>query len=728
MHQINQMEPMKASGAGILAGILCAVILATPASAQSVRPGWGATPYQTATETGVTFRAWAPNASGVQVAGDFSGWNSLDPPLEREGSGGVWSADYPGIREGGAYKFKLNGAEWRSDPRARRIDQANHGNALIVQSATTRRTADFFPVAQPDRVIYELHPGTFVDPDPSDDRCGTLWDAIQGLDHLVDLGVSVVELMPVCEFTTARSWGYNGAYPFAVEEDYGGPDALKAFVRACHERGLMVLLDVVYNHWDAAGALWQFDGWTPAPEFGGIYCYSSAPHCCTPWGPRPDYSRTEVRDYILENLSLWKEEFGIDGFRWDAPRFIVQTTPDDPGASRFLPEGEALLLEAMAWLDTQWPGTVNIAEDLGETDLFDQHWEVGLPARLRDVLMAPIGETPLAEAAALLAGSARRVVYSESHDTAGALNGGRRFPAWIDPDNSESRSARKTSMLAAALVFSMPGTPLLLQGQEILETRPFTDQDPLDWSRLDPAADILSCYRDLIRLRRNLDGTSAGLQGDTVEILRIDETKQVLAYRRSQADTPSNAVVVVAHFSDTTLTNVFLPFPSDGDWMTLFNGDDPKYGADFGGAGPAGLTVRGGIAVLDVGPQTCLMFARATDADGDGLPDWWEMQHAGNLTDLEASADSDGDGLTDAQEKAAGTRPLDAGSGLRCRLAGTTLEWAALAGKEYEIQASERLTDGFHLLTNRVADISGPLSIPLDAYGYSARFFRIQLR
>jgi 1,4-alpha-glucan branching enzyme len=729
MPRVNRTPSAKTTAIRVLAGLLCAFTLIAQASGQSARPGWGATVFRTAAESGVTFRVWAPNASTVQVATDFNGWNPLAPPLAREGATGVWSADYPGIPVGSAYKFILNGTEWKSDPRARRIDQTNHDNARVVEPATNPVGPDFFPVAEADRVIYELHPGTFVDPDPTDDRCGTLWDAISGLDHLVRLGVTTVELMPVCEFQTARSWGYNGAHPFAVEEDYGGPEALKAFVRAGHARGLMVLLDVVFNHWDAEGALWQFDGWTPSPEFGGIYFYSSRPADTTPWGPRPDYSRVEVRDYILENLAMWKEEFGLDGFRWDAPRFIVQTTPDDPAQSLPLPDGETLLSEALEWLDAQWPGTVNIAEDLGETELFDRHWDVGLPARLRTVLTSREGDNPMAEAAALLAGSPRRVVFSESHDTAGTLNGGKRFPAWMDPGDAGSRTARKKSMLAAALVFSMPGTPMILQGQEGLETRPFTDQDPVDWGRIQTEeTNVLACYRDLIRLRRNLDGHSAGLQGEALEILRIDETAQVLAYRRKYTDTASNEVVVVAHFSDAPLTNYSLPFPADGDWMTIFNGDDPKYGADFAGAGPAGVTVRDSRAVIDIGPQTCLLFARATDADGDELPDWWERQQAGNLTDLAAAADPDGDGLTNAQEKAAGTRPLDAGSGLRCRIVGATLEWPAIVGKEYEVYASERLIDGFHLLTNRSAAVSGPLSIPLDRSGRASRFFRIKLR
>ncbi len=726
LHQLN-IQPSRNRKIRVALGLF--LLLSLTSRAQSSRPGWGATVYETETGTGVTFRVWAPNASSVQVGGDFSGWSNLEPFLQPEGTSGVWSADYSGIEEGAAYKFKLNDSTWKSDPRGRWINQAEYGNAQIVKSkSVSNHTASCF-IPEAERVIYELHPGTFVDPDPDDDRCGTLWDAIGGLPHLEELGINVIELMPVSEFTSDRSWGYNGAYPFAVEEDYGGPEALKAFVEAAHSRGMMVLLDVVYNHWDASGVLWQFDEWATSPEFGGIYSYASNGICCTPWGPRPDYTRTEVREYIFDNLRMWKEEFGLDGFRWDAPRFILQSEPDNPEDSIYLAEGESLMREAVAMLEDEWPGTVNIAEDLGESDLFDQHWEVGMAERLGEMLAVSNSGVSLSEVVSILESADDRVVYSESHDTAGDLNGGNRMPARVDPDNPESHFARKTSLLAAALVFSMPGTPMILQGQEQFDIRTFSDATPLDWDEPNAEADaVASCYRDLISLRRNRDGCSTGLQGSNINVFWTDDDAQVLAYRRWADDDPSGEVIVVANFSDTTVSNYMLPVSCDGDWMTIFNGDSPAYGNDFSGTGPQGLVARGAGTAVDIGARSCLMFAHATDSDADGLPDWWELERAGDLSRLNGTTDTDADGLTDLQEKAAGTEPLNAASALQCLSGTDALTWSAVAGRAYDIEICEDLTEGFRFWTNRVAEISGPVSLSLTAPGPGNRFYRIRLQ
>ena len=138
-------------------------------------------------------------------------------------------------------------------------------------------------------MIYELHVGSFTAPDGG---LGTFASLTDKLDHLVELGVNAVELMPVMEFAGDRSWGYNPAHLFAVESSYGGPDALKRFVRTCHQRGIAVIIDVVYNHFGPSDLdLWQFDGWSENDK-GGIYFYNDW-RSSTPWGDaRPDYGRS----------------------------------------------------------------------------------------------------------------------------------------------------------------------------------------------------------------------------------------------------------------------------------------------------------------------------------------------------------------------------------------------------------------------------------------------------
>ncbi len=132
--------------------------------------------------------------------------------------------------------------------------------------------------------------------------------------------------MPPFEFAGDRSWGYNPAFPYAVESTYGGPDELKQLVRAAHEHGIAVILDVVYNHLGPSDLdLWQFDGWSEDDK-GGIYFYQDE-RSTTPWGEtRPDYGRQDVREFLRDNVLQWLDEFRVDGLRWDATAYISSIT------------------------------------------------------------------------------------------------------------------------------------------------------------------------------------------------------------------------------------------------------------------------------------------------------------------------------------------------------------------------------------------------------------------
>src|SRR6185503_12184793 len=145
------------------------------------------------------------------------------------------------------------------------------------------------------------------DPTPASGGPGKFTDAIARLSYLTNLGVNAVELMPLAEFAGDYSWGYNPADLYAVENvGYGGPDGLKNFVKAAHQRGLRVLHDVVHNHYGPSDLdLWGFDvGTTP-----GIYFYSATGICCNAWGSRPNYASSGVRSFITGNFQLWLDEY-----------------------------------------------------------------------------------------------------------------------------------------------------------------------------------------------------------------------------------------------------------------------------------------------------------------------------------------------------------------------------------------------------------------------------------
>ena len=322
--------------------------------AASVRPGIGATRYP----GGVTFRTWAPFAVAVRVVGPGNNWTS-GTELSSEG-GGYWSVDVAGASAGDQYAFLLTTGSHdeirRADARARWV-VSSIGNAIVYPGDAYDWGDGFFSTpAWSTAVIYEMHIGTFTS---NGGAPGTLRTAITKLDYLRDLGVNVIEILPVGEFGGFRSKGYNTMLPFAVESDYGGPDALKDFVREAHARGIAVVADVIYNHFGAADlerSLWRYDGWSQDGG-GGIYFYNDWREA-TPWqSPRPDYGRAEVRDFIVDSVLMWLEEFRLDGLRFDQTAQMWSASGTD------LPEGWWLLQRINDTVNSRQPWKIMIAED-----------------------------------------------------------------------------------------------------------------------------------------------------------------------------------------------------------------------------------------------------------------------------------------------------------------------------------------------------------------------------
>ena len=181
------------------------------------------------------FRVWAPHAESVAVTGTFNHWNPRRHAMKKEGASGVWSLEVREAKPGDEYMFLINGEVERKDPRARMVT-SSEGKGVIYDTSGFDWGRDWRrpEVALGDLVIYQLHPGTFHDPDPQDGEPGTLHEAIAKLDHLAQMGINCVLLMPVNEFAGRYSWGYNPSDLFAIESAYGGPDVLKEFVKACH--------------------------------------------------------------------------------------------------------------------------------------------------------------------------------------------------------------------------------------------------------------------------------------------------------------------------------------------------------------------------------------------------------------------------------------------------------------------------------------------------------------
>lgn len=603
----------------------CLLGWAGGARAQSSRPGWGAIPYADGGGTGVTFRVWAPAAASVSVAGSFNGWNSTANPLVQEAAtSGVWSADVSAARTNSSYKFVVNGSLWRSDPRSRIIDSADNDNSVVVPAAAFDWGSDSASITNArDLVIYEAHVGTFPG------AGGTFAAFSNRLGYLAELGATAVELMPINEFPSATSWGYNPTYPFAVEKNYGTPDALKFLVREAHRNGLVMLMDVVHNHWDGGSSLWQIDGTTPGPYF-----YANDPYTYTPWGPRPDYGREEVRAYINDTFRMWLDEYHMSGFRWDAPKHIIYTTNDV-----FIPDGLTMVTNALRLMATNYSGVWNIAEDTKEISGFDYHWDLTFAWEIKGVLtQSSDANRDMPTVARNVAGTPGRIIFTESHDTTGDLNGGARLPTAIQAAEPEGYYARKRSQLGMALVMTSPGTPMIWQGQEVLETNAFSDIRPMDWTRTNSQAGNWRLYRDLIRLRRDLDGVSAGLKGDSASAYQVDNANKLIAYSRWDSLATGDAVVVVANFANAVRSNYPVQFPEAGTWYALFNGDSTDYAGDYEDVGSLEVAAAGAPATgpVTIGRYSALIFSRAPRTgmvlreavladlpagNGDGVPD-----------------------------------------------------------------------------------------------------------
>jgi len=635
---------------------------------QSSRPGMGSIPYADAMGTGVTFRVWAPNASTVSVRGTFNGWG--ETALVEEGSSGVWSADVPAALAGHEYKYYINGSKWKKDPRGRQVVHSL-GNTIVYDPSAfdwmgdTRLSVDKYST-----VIYEMHVGAFYDSSPGNDFPGSFADAINKLDHLQELGINAVELMPIWEYPGNFSWGYNPTDPYAVEGQYGygGPDGLKAFVKAAHARGIRVFMDVVHNHYGQTDnnedelALYNFEG-GGGP---GIYFYSgSYPGiCCTPWGPRPDYFSEGVRSYIIDNFRMWMDECHVDGFRWDA---VGAMRHYDPGYVSILEADSLIHYINYTTIHADHPGAFSIAEDDPSGMDFDSVWNHGFASTLIDQVTKTTDADRDMDAlgGAMSTSSIFNVLFVETHDLVGALNGAsnQRLPVRIDGGTPDSYWARKRSMLAAAVLMTTPGVPMLFMGQEMLEDAQFDDHNQLDWSHATSYPGVLRFFKDMIHLRRNLDDVSRGLTGGnlTMRVLRNDAPWKLLAFYRWGAGT-DDQVMVVMNFTANNIPSYWISgWPADGDWYVNLNSDWTTYGSDFGNQGSSLVNVSGGNGEVAIGPYGVLVLSRqahpALDADLDGLLNGWEQAHFGSPTAAVATADNDNDGADNTNEQAADTDP-----------------------------------------------------------------------
>ena len=250
------------------------------------------------TPDGARFRLWAPAAKRVDLL-------LTDPqPMTRDDDG-WYSADIAGAKAGTRYKFRIDDEVDVPDPASPfQPDDVFGQSELIDHAAYPWRARDWRGRPWQEAVVLETHVGTFT-------RQGTYRGMIDKLDHLVETGITALELMPLADFAGSRGWGYDGVLWYAPDSAYGRPEDLKALIDEAHLRGLMVMLDVVYNHFGPEG------------NYLGRYAPNFFTDAHTPWGSAIDYRVPEVRAFAIGNALHWLRDYRFDGLRLDAVNTIV---------------------------------------------------------------------------------------------------------------------------------------------------------------------------------------------------------------------------------------------------------------------------------------------------------------------------------------------------------------------------------------------------------------------
>ncbi len=547
-------------------------------------------------DNGVDFAVWAPFAKDVSllltVEFDFK-----EHPMKSDGKG-YWYIEDVEAEPGQSYRYRITTADSKqfdkNDPYARQLTDSDNGLSVIVSRDFEWEGAEKFTSAPKEKaIIYELHIGTFNKPDAS--TSGTFASAIEKLDYLRDLGVNYIELMPVTSMATSHGWGYAPNYIFSVENSYGGRHGLLNFVKACHEKGIGVILDVVYNHFYGDTDLWQYDGWSENNR-GGIYFYNDK-RGDTPWGGRPDYGRPEVRQFLLDNVAMWFSEFKVDGLRVDSTIYMRTMDGNNKDPAQAIPDAWSLLGEMtdlahkinpysllIAEDNSSNPGLVAATKDGGAG--FDAQWEVGFPHVIRDSLgITQNGEQPRLQGIEYELGHTYtgdafdKVIFSDSHDT--AANGSVRLNEAVTPGNAESLTARHLALLANTVALTAPGIPMFLQGQEFMQEGAFNDWKMLEWEKTEQFAGIVLAHKHLIDLRLNKYNNTAGLLGQYTKLIHRDDENNVIAYHRKNKGGTGDDTVIVINFSRNNFKEYNLTLPHEGDWRVRFNSCWKGYSVDF---------------------------------------------------------------------------------------------------------------------------------------------------
>ena len=575
---------------------------------------------------GVTrFRVWAPEARTVEVCIEHP--IALTVELERA-TDGYFVGESTSIRSGALYKYAVDGKGPWPDPCSRYQPQGPHGPSAVVDDTYAWRDAEWRGATLEGQVLYELHVGTFT-------REGTFDAALQRLTYLRDLGITMIELLPVAECPGRWNWGYDGVQLFAPFHHYGAPDDFKHFVDAAHALGIAVILDVVYNHL--------------GPDGNYLKCFS--PHYFsktyqTEWGEALNFDAEHcygARDFVINNAKYWVNEFHLDGFRLDAtqsifdsghPHVIAQMVRESRAITNrhlvFIAEnepqrGEHLLPPEQGGfgLDGMWNDDFHHSMRVALTGSRDGYF-LDYTGRAQELLSAikhgflyqgQYYYWQKKQRGSPLRGVPRHacVHFLQNHDQVANTGVGDRVHTYVSPRRYRA---------ATAVLLLGPQTPLLFMGQEFSASNRFmffadhneglrgvvhkgrrefvsqfrayaTDRvqaairDPaeeqtfleskLNWDELEHHAHALALHKDLLRLRREDPLISGGSSVD-IDGAILSESAFILRW----FDPGSADRLLIVNFGcelrlDPAPEPLLAP-PRDKTWELVWSSEDPLYG------------------------------------------------------------------------------------------------------------------------------------------------------
>ncbi len=663
--------------------------------------------------SGLRFAVWAPNAQQVEVvfgnpasgyiADDGDGIDASRSPLPMaKGADEIWQteviADFA-AHEGLPYMYRIKNAQGRTVYRTDLFSRQQIGSGTtnpegahwdgspaeldgtkscsmvagldtVAQDfipapgkAPVRIGEDTFwaheftpglpvPSRIEDLVIYELHIGALGF---NQVRPGNLEDAMALLPHLSDLGVNAVELLPMSEFS-GIGWGYGDTHHFVVESCAGTRDQYKHFIRECHRRGIAVLQDVVYNHFDpdADRAEWAYD--SDAPEQNIYYWYEGlSSEYSSPdggyldngsTGYTPRFWEEMVRQLFVSSAAAFIEEFHVDGLRVDLTQAMHRDNVlhadgrSIGGANQF---GAKLLREWSRTLRLIKPTAMLIAEDHTGWDKvtqlpeagglgFDATWYAAFyhnligasdssDGRARLLKMAGQGDDrglDMAQFAdALYQSKYDKVVYHESHDEAGNSSGSMRTlvcavngAALVDLTRAYAEARTR---VAFALSLFSAGTPMFFMAEEVGAQKPYrydsfmANREDIASERAGKGARLFRFYQDAIRFSRR----HAAVRVQGIDVVHVNGDARVLAFRRS---TGSDELLIVASLSNQVLETYAVLTDAgrlpDGAWTEIFNSDAAIYGGNNIGNYGASLYAAGGSIQMRIPANGLLVLAR----------------------------------------------------------------------------------------------------------------------